>query len=474
MNNLMIPQQLPYRVEFTGDDDNPAWVITSRKEFGLNFKDARDYLNGNLPPRLVDLLRLGETIYVVDRLLHRGKGPSRCWHRDPRVSVELLDPSFWTNPEVLDSIQDAVNFVSGDFWDFEFVSGSSQYEWTRPLFSNASGPESPLVCLYSGGLDSAAGLSLRVRQCPDRPIIPVTIKHQHRQNKRIKKQYRLLEGRLGAHIEPFVVRMRMNRPAGVKWAKQERSQRGRSVLFTAAGGVAGILGGQSSIEVFESGIGSINIPLMANMVGSRATRSCHPEFLRLMSRLISLVANREITFRLPFFTQTKGEMVRALNELELADLALETISCVGYPLGYQCYKPCGICPACVFRRQAFHVGGIKEPQDTYTYDFFGDADQVNRIPPEKLDYLKAFLMQVSGWADIENFGGLPEPVERHLHATQILKPGDSPQGIIDLLVRNRDEWVQMAAEGRERGYGWAWLLAPAQFAVESGAFHASD
>lgn len=144
-----------------------------------------------------------------------------------------------------------------------------------------------------------------------------------------------------------------------------------------------------------------------------------------------------------------------------------------YPLARPHYEQCGICPACIFRRQALHVGGIKEPQGSYAYDFLGDADQSNQIPPEKLNYLKAFLMQVSGWADIKTFGGLPERVERHLHSTQILKPEDSPQGIIDLLVRNRDEWLQMAAEGRERGYIWARLLAPAQSAVESGAIYAS-
>ena len=60
---------------------------------------------------------------------------------------------------------------------------------------------------------------------------------------------------------------------------------------------------------------------MAGMTGSMSTRSCHPEFLRRMSRLVSLVTGREIIFRLPFYQWTKGEMVRAMNEAGLADLA---------------------------------------------------------------------------------------------------------------------------------------------------------
>jgi len=190
--------------------------------------------------------------------------------------------------------------------------------------------------------------------------------------------------------------------------------------------------------------------------------------------LISLVAEREITFLLPFFDQTKGEMVRSLNGLDLADMARATVSCASYPLGHECYKQCGICPACVFRRQAIHIGGIEELQGTYTFDILGTADQVNRISPDKLGNLRAFLMQVSEWTDIGTTGRLPETVERHLHYTQILKPGDSPLRIIDLLARNRDEWLQMAAEGRDRGYAWAWLLAPARISVESGATYASN
>lgn len=79
--------------------------------------------------------------------------------------------------------------------------------------------------------------------------------------------------------------------------------------------------GVNEVEVFESGIGAINVPLLAGMVGSRPTTGCHPEFFRLMSRLASLVAARDITFRLPFFSRTRGEMVRAINDTGLADLA---------------------------------------------------------------------------------------------------------------------------------------------------------
>jgi 7-cyano-7-deazaguanine synthase in queuosine biosynthesis len=462
---------MTYRVEYTADGDSLPAVITARREFGLDFVAPQKYFFGDLPPRFVDVLRVGEAIYVVDRLVRRRHGPSHPWNRDLNLRVEVLDPGFWAGAELRSALQEAIEFVTGDSLDFDFFGGSVQYEWMSPLLSEVFAKESPLVCLYSGGLDSATGLALRLGECPDRPILPVTIKHQPRQDEVVKEQFKLLRDERAAKIEPLIVTAMMNRPAGLRWSQRERSQRGQSFLFAAAGAVAAAVAGQSSVEVFESGIGSINIPLMAGMVSSMATRGCHPEFLRRMSRLVSLVAGREIIFRLPFFDRTKGEMVRALNDLGLADLVRATVSCARYPLAYHPYKQCGICPACVFRRQAIQVAGIEEPEGMYAFDLFGPAEQVNRIPPDNLNYLKAFLMQVAGWTDIETTGRLPEPAERYLRQTRILKPGDSPERIIDLLARNRDEWEKLAAEGREKGYRWARLLAPAL--VGQGANYAS-
>ena len=57
--------------------------------------------------------------------------------------------------------------------------------------------------------------------------------------------------------------------------------------------------------------------------------------------------------------------------------------------------------------------------------------------------------------------------------TRIRKPGEKDENIISLLARYRDEWEQIAAEGREMGYEWAEMLAPIQVPVSPGANHAS-
>jgi 7-cyano-7-deazaguanine synthase in queuosine biosynthesis len=468
----MNPRQFAYHIEYEGDLASQRGHLVAGKDFQLGFEALRKYFGGDLPPRLLDLLRVAMAVYVVDRLVRRQSGPCRSWRRNLRVRVEMLDPGFWTDPEVLDALQETVGFVSGDGWDFQFIKSSVRYEWTRPLPTDTFANESPLNCLYSGGLDSAPGLGLRLSECPDRLVLPVTVKHQPRQNDLIKTQFKKLRNRFGARIEPLVVKAELIRSDGSRWSKEESSQRGRSFLFVAVGAVATAMAGVASVEVFESGIGAINVPLMAGMTGSKATRGCHPEFLRLMSRLASLVAGREVIFRLPFLDRTKGEMVRELNDCGLSDLARGTVSCAHYPVGYHRYKQCGVCSACLFRRQAMLVAGIDEPTGSYSFDLFGPPDRVNSIPSDKIDDLKAFLRQVAEWAEIDTSGRLPGPVERHLRRTRILKPGESSAPIAELLARNRDEWLKIAAEGRRKDYRWAMLLAPARTPFGQGVSHA--
>ena len=117
-----------------------------------------------------------------------------------------------------------------------------------------------------------------------------------------------------------------------------------------------------------------------------------------MARKRSLVAESEIEFRLPFFGETKGRVVKRLSDLNLRELAIMTASCVGFPLRHSQAKPCGICPACLFRRQAMHVTGIAEPENSYQYDLFDPSHEA--ISVDRLKYLKAFLMQVAQLDDV--------------------------------------------------------------------------
>lgn len=468
-------QRLPFSVDYwTGCRDR-----VQRLRAGTHFQFDVDAINHfclfDLPPRLVDFLRIASAIYVVDRLVNR-RSPSGVSKpaRTLGLRVEVLEEAFWNRPKVRDIIAESIDFISGDFWDFDFTKDPSVYFRSSQLLPNLNEERPPLIALYSGGLDSAAGLASRIADNPSRAVVAVSVWHQPRQRDLLLRQYDVLRTRFHSQIDHLIVKVAMIWSQGLDKKRQERSQRCRSFLFTALGAITAIMQGQRTVEMFESGVGAINLPLMAGMVGSNTTRSSHPHFLRLMSRLASHVAERDVEFSLPFFGETKGQIVKRLADLNLHELANMTASCVGFPLRDSLAKQCGICPACLFRRQAIHVAGISEPDGSYKYDIF-DLCQMESVSVERLQYLKAFLMQIAQLDGLETKDRLPRAFERHVLSTKILRPGESPKGVIELLARYRNEWIATALHARRNGHLWAkWLDPPRQIERhEQGVTYAS-
>ena len=469
----MTKQESTFTVQFCERHEQASREVVAGRDFHLNESSLMDFFWSVPSSRQIDLLRIAMAVYVIDRLVRRKKNAGHRWPRCLQAQIGVLEPNFWNSDEIREALGDCLDFVSGDSWDVSFNANSTPIEVDQQRLLPLS-DDPPLLCLYSGGLDSAAGLSSRIVECPGRPVIPVTVWHQPRQKKLIcEKQYPMLKERFGVLLTPVVAKAAMIWSSELRKTKEERSQRSRSFLFAAVGAVAAAMSGSSTVEVYESGIGAINLPLMAGMVGSQATRSCHPEFFRRMSRLCTLVTGREIRFHLPFYDQTKGQVVKRLAELGLQDLARSTVSCVHYPLRESGHKQCGVCAACLFRRLSMSVAGIGEPRGIYKHDLFGSAKRANRISKDRLKYLKAMLMQVVQLGMLETQGAIPQRFQRHLIGTEVVQPGESLEPIIDLLLRYRHEWLDLAAVGEGRGWSWTKLLGPTGSTRYEGVSHAS-
>src|SRR5207248_1475877 len=109
-------------------------------------------------------------------------------------------------------------------------------------------------------------------------------RHQASQSRVIKVQLEALQKQYSTRIFPVLAKTALVQPP--RMSQQELTQRWRSFLFLSLGAAAASLVGADEVEIFESGIGVINLPLMAGMlVGARTTKGCHPEFLRIMSEI---------------------------------------------------------------------------------------------------------------------------------------------------------------------------------------------
>lgn len=447
------------------------WVQDHRKpgerEFevgqNLEFDPERiaSALSACLTPRMEDLLRICSTVYFVDRLLPRIRKRGQAkWRRGIGCRVELREPDFWNQSRILDLLEETVGFVSGDSWGFSFVRERDCCQRDRQPFFEELGPNAnSMICLYSGGLDSAAGLASRLQSGVGGQvdqILPVVVRHRSDVGDMAREQLRHLTGHFAVPLRPVVA------PIEIKSASEigatENSQRARAFLFTSVGGVVAWAIGASEIELYESGIGAVNAPLSPYMEGSHATRSCHPFFLSQMSRLLSEVADRQIRFVLPFEWATKGEVARSLSCGDLRSLAQRTVSCVSYPLRTPHAKSCGLCPACIFRRLALHTAGIEEDTETYDFDLLDPKQRTKtKGHRRKMKYLRAFLLMADQLAELDS-GCLPVSLERHLVTTGILEHDQPQQPYIHLYQRYRQEWLSFVELARANGCKWSEMI----------------
>lgn len=418
---------------------------------GVNFRLDEDRIaevwRAYLPPVLRDLARVGASVYVTDRLVRRpwrGKGSGR----EMAIRVEVSSPEFWANQS--DLIARILGTVSNDVWRFDFKTGV-------PLTAQAGlfgdGDEAPLVCLYSGGLDSAAGLANRLKSGV-RSVVTVTACHQPGQRRRVLQQLQVLRHRYGARIVPILVRTTLKRAPALK--DQELSQRCRSFMFLSIGGAVAATVGASGVEIYESGVGVLNLPSMTGMlVGARATRSCHPELLRLMTQYVSSVAGRPVSFTLPFVHLTKAEVVRVFATEKLEEIIPQTTSCVHYPVRIGgAAKQCGVCFACIGRRQALFAADTNDPLSQYQHDIF--ASEAN-LTTTDLESLRADLFQVARLAELST-QSLPAWFSRHLYGSQVAQKTDSAEPWRHLMLRYRAEWLRVIEYGRQRQLKWAELV----------------
>jgi hypothetical protein len=208
--------------------------------------------------------------------------------------------------------------------------------------------------------------------------------------------------------------VRLRGGVALRMGLQETSQRSRAFLFAACAAVAAQACKVSEVEVFENGIGAINLPLMAGtLAGGMATRGAHPTFLKWMSQLASFVAEQPVRYTLPFAAKTKAEMLLSLQGHGLEDWLQLSHSCVHTSWRERHRSHCGQCPGCIERRQAFAVANICESIGGYAVDLFNDVP----LAENNADYLRRYIDDAIGWVAGE--GSVRRRLAWHLSLTDV-------------------------------------------------------
>lgn len=347
-------------------------------------------------PRAVDLICIAGGAYALDRITRRRCTPSNeAGTRTLPVCFQVNDIDYWQQASIVDAVTDLLYSLTGDTW---LVSFAPHDRPAAPTLQGRIGLEASStpkrLALYSGGLDSAAGLAAQVLR-GQRDIMLLTIGHQASIRSRVRRQLLLLDAALpgGApsHRAYFAVRLRY--PGRIR--SQETSQRARGFLFCASATVLAHAFGISQIDLYENGPGAINLPLnSASLSGGFTTRGAHPAFLKKMADLASSALEHDIHFNLPFLWEAKSAVLSRLAHNRLLEkFAAHSHSCTHTSWREASVNHCGQCPACIERHQAFVGAGIDDPTP-YSKRRIWQAGN-----PLQDDYLRSYLDNAIAWSN---------------------------------------------------------------------------
>lgn len=337
----------------------------------------------DLPNESADLLEIAAAIYALDRMIRRNPAAQyEHWSRRIAATIPVREPERWKSVAV--ALEQFLTWLTDDVWQLDFVGAERPGLRTGQgyLFGMLAPNSEP--ALFSGGLDSAAGLARFRANSHLVPVSVVTNNHMLGvQRAIIKKLDRV------AHRTPHV-RIRIELDASAMANRglrhQERSQRSRGFLFLAAGVASSLAMGSRCLWFFENGIGAINLPYIRAQIGAQATKSAHPKTIKLMEEIIQSVTDGPFEIKAPFVGSTKAEVFSAVAVIDAAAVATSVSCDTSFSSRIAGHPACGCCTSCILRMQS--VLASRYP----------DADRgilMRRTPGRTTKELSAMLWQAS-------------------------------------------------------------------------------
>lgn len=424
--------------------ENPPARLTGREgvaEIGQQIRFDAEILDSfdvaGCLSRHFDLLVVCAAIEVADRRWER----SRAWARTFNLRIPVIDLERWQKPAVEHHLRRALGFLTGDNWQFTFVqakNGSPIGARQIPLAFNKT---KKFAIAYSDGLDSRAvtGLSGGADQAL---CIRVSGNRQRRQKS--DSPFERI---------PFDTR---------DYRKSESSFRSRGFKFAAVTAMAAQLYQVSRIVVPESGQGALG-PAILPLHNVYADYRNHPAFFRRMEQFLHALLDWNVKFEQPRLWYTKGQTLQEFLQLPgktPLDLT-QTHSCWQtrriVNVGHR--KQCGLCAACLLRRQSLHAAGIEEESGVYVVADLREAS------------IGAALSQVADKADrdimieygsvgarhlqhLADLAGRPDEL-LHTHASQIATAtgeacDETTRRLRAMLSVHAEEWKAFRSElGRD-------------------------
>ncbi|MCA1789836.1 MAG: 7-cyano-7-deazaguanine synthase [Thioalkalivibrio sp.] len=434
-----------------GDEDLRFSIDDTQVGVSLRVGQLSRSLVARLPDRALDLLELAALIYGVDAAVSRG-GPAdsrmgALWHRRFLVEIPVRDLAFWQDAEVVHALQETLMFLSGDRFAFSFTPKTEpEAEYTRYFdFGEDGGWRADRVLMFSGGLDSFAGALEEVAEQGAQVALI-----SHASSSKIAPVQRSLNaaltGRFGADACRHVpVRIQMKGRS-----TKEGTHRTRSFLFAALGTITAHAFARDRVSFHENGVVSLNLPPVGNVLGTRATRTTHPQALARFTDFFSRAFGGAMRVDNPYFWRTKTDVVQTVARLGMAPQIAHTRSCADVHNQTKQFVHCGRCSQCIDRRFAILAAGLEhaDPAEAYKVDLLEGIRTDVRDREIGLSYMRnsdAFMHMALGDLErafptvVDAVGHLGHPPETGLAMiTELLRRhGSSVMSVVQDHMRKK-------------------------------------
>ncbi|MFA6286992.1 MAG: hypothetical protein WC661_06350 [Opitutaceae bacterium] len=342
------PDAAPIRLNLT---DGP-------KDTRVNLKisDFNRRLPRSVPVLQNDLVEIAAYVYSADQAIVRtGQDTDTFggkWRQVIHLHIPVRRPDFWSRPEVTKALSDVLGFLADHIFEFTFKKAANPAEFHDYLDftdSNAGAGNAPIdqVAMFSGGLDSLAGAIEELVTLRNR-VAFVTHISTPKNSAFIRQLWTDLQ-KLSPSNKAVQIAVLANK---AKAMGKEHTQRTRSFLFAALGSTVAQMLKLNSLRFYENGVVSINLPVCAQVVGGRATRTTHPRVLAGFSKLFSLICEADFQVVNPFIFETKADVIRRIVRAGAGHLIASSVSCGHTWTRTTEHSQCGVCSQCIDRRLA--------------------------------------------------------------------------------------------------------------------------
>jgi len=373
-------------------------------------------LSRELPAAGADLIEIATTVYVVDQLVARPRNQElnagSSWCRELWVEIPVREPQAWNGRATC--LAELLTWLTDDTWELEFTQlaeGAGLLDASQGFLFDTI-PDNAAPALFSGGLDSAAGLAAWLANANAVTVSVDTNNWMQHVQQTVLRELKAASRHLCVPVR-YRVCMRGQRHAA------ESSQRSRGLLFLAAGIATAWTLRQDRLLVFENGIGALNLPYLRSQFGSQASRAMHPKTLRMAQDLAAEISGQPFRIDAPGMTSTKAQLILKAPETAGAALA-HSVSCdTGFSARVPDHAPCGTCTSCLLRRQALRAAGkddldagagYRRSSAEESFEFQAMLWQVSRLRA-CLDHADPWRALVSEYAELLDTAAPLTPAE---------------------------------------------------------------